>query len=304
MLQGTNDTRYAFVTGLIRAREARLLKKSHFDRLIEAEIGNFKAILSDTPYAAGEEFLETLSTAEKLERFFFEKYCLHEEIKEIILLPHAIHNLKVRLKKRPERLLSPVNLFWLESSEEILAIINDYLTHKNSFLLSAKLDRFYCERIWKSACISEFFTEYFKLFFDLENIRSFFRARQFENPLELFKEVYIPYGTIPERVFVEHLSKDFTVVVRAFRNTPYDRIIEQGGGYLETDGSFLRLERLIDEMRLQFLKTARYYTFGIEPLFGYYNFKLNEIRLLRQVYMGKLYNIPTAQLRESLPDVW
>jgi len=39
-------------------------------------------------------------------------------------------------------------------------------------------------------------------------------------------------------------------------------------------------------------------------LFGYYQFKLNELKRLRQIYMGKQYNIPVAQLKESIPDVW
>ncbi|MCX7995627.1 MAG: V-type ATPase subunit [candidate division WOR-3 bacterium] len=304
MLQGTNDTRYAFVNGIIRAREARLLKKTYFDRLIDAEIDNFRAILGDTPYATGDQLLDVLGRVEKEERNFFEKYCLHDEIKEMIILPDAIHNLKVRLKNGDERLLNDVKLPWLESSPEILEIISDYIEHKNSFILSTELDKFYCRKAWELAKISHFFTEYYKLFFDLENIRSFFRARQFENSSEIFKRVYIPHGTIPEKIFVENLNKDLTTILRVFRNTKYEHIVEQGGNYLHTQGSFLRLERLCDEMKLQFLKMARYYTFGVEPLFSYYHFKLNEIKLLRQVYMGKQYNIPSFQLKESIPDVW
>jgi vacuolar-type H+-ATPase subunit C/Vma6 len=34
MIKGTDDTRYAFVNGIIRAREARFLTRGHFDRLI------------------------------------------------------------------------------------------------------------------------------------------------------------------------------------------------------------------------------------------------------------------------------
>ncbi|GAJ06580.1 unnamed protein product, partial [marine sediment metagenome] len=34
MIKGTEDTRYAYVNGIVRAREARLLTRSLFDRLI------------------------------------------------------------------------------------------------------------------------------------------------------------------------------------------------------------------------------------------------------------------------------
>jgi len=304
MIKGTEDTRYAFVNGMIRAKEAKLLRKNHFDRLIEAGIDNFRPILSDTVYTGTGEFLGVLMDIEKQERQFFNKYCLHNEVKEIVFLPEAIHNLKVKLKNGDTRLLYDVDISGLESSPEIIEIISEYLKHKNIFILSTELDKFLCKKIKDLSNISQFFSEYFKIYFDLENIRSFFRARQFENSVEIFKQVYIEYSSISEKIFLENLNKDIDTITRIFRNTIYGNIVEQGGNYLETQGSFLKLERLCDEMKLQFLKLTRYYTFGVEPLFGYYQFKLSEIKRLRQVYMGKQYNIPVAQLKESIPDVW
>ncbi len=304
MIDGTNDTRYAFVNGIVRAKEARLLKKSHFDRLIEAGIESFKPILSDTPYTGAGDLLNTLSDVEKQERSFFEKFCLHSEIRDMVLLPDMVHNLKVRLKNGDASLLYDVRTEGLESSEEVKAIIADFYSHRNAFIMSTELDKFMCKKFNELSMVSEFFRCYFQLYFDLENIRSFFRARKFESPKEIFKQVYIRYGTIPEKKFLENIDKDMSVVAREFHNTSYGTLIENGGNYLETQGSFLRLERLCDETRLQFLKIARYYTFGVEPLFGYYQFKMAEIKRLRQVYMGKEYNIPVNQLKESIPDAW
>uniref|UniRef100_A0A7V1EI68 V-type ATP synthase subunit C n=1 Tax=candidate division WOR-3 bacterium TaxID=2052148 RepID=A0A7V1EI68_UNCW3 len=304
MIKGTEDTRYAFVNGIIRAKEAKLLRKNHFDRLIEAGIDNFRPILSDTAYTGTGEFLGVLIDIEKQEREFFTKYCLHNEVKEIVFLPEAIHNLKVKLKNGDTRLLYDVDISGLESSTEIIEIISAYLKHKNIFILSTELDKFLCKKIKELSNISQFFSKYFKIYFDLENIRSFFRARQFENSVEIFRQVYIAYSSIPEKIFLENLNKDISTMIRVFSNTIYSNIVEQGGNYLETQGSFLKLERLCDEMKLQFLKLTRYYTFGVEPLFGYYQFKLNELKRLRQIYMGKQYNIPVAQLKESIPDVW
>ena len=45
-------------------------------------------------------------------------------------------------------------------------------------------------------------------------------------------------------------------------------------------------------------------TFGVEPLYTYYQFKMNEIKKLRQVYWGKLNEVPMSDLKESIPDVW
>ncbi len=66
----------------------------------------------------------------------------------------------------------------------------------------------------------------------------------------------------------------------------------------------LRLERICEEIRLQFLLAERRMTFGVEPLLTYYQFKLAEIKKLRQVYWGKLNEVEIDDLKESIPDVW
>lgn len=304
MIPATNDTRYAFVNGIVRAKEAKLLKKSHFDRLIEAGIENFQPILSDTVYTGTGDFSHTLSDIEREEKDFFLKYCLHKEVKEMVELPESIHNLKVKLKNGDKSLLYENGIKEIESLSDIVLIISEYLKHKNSFILSTELDKFLCKKFFELSKISGFFSKYFQLYFDLENIRSFFRARQFDNPREIFKQVYIEYGSIPEKIFLENLDKILESIVRVFRNTNYSSLVEKGGEYFETQGFFLKLERLCDEMKLNFLKLTRYYTFGVEPLFGYYQFKMAEIKRLRQVYMGKIYNISVSQIKESIPDVW
>lgn len=304
MIKGTNDTRYAFVNGVIRAKEARLLKKSHFERLIDANIENFGSILSDTVYTGTGDFSEILKGVEIEERKFFKKYCLHYEIKQLVFLPEAIHNLKVRLKNGDTILLYDVEIKDLESSPEVMAIVAQYLEHRNSFILATELDKLLCKKLYELSRVSQFFYEYFQLYFDLENIRSFFRARQFEDPTEIFKQVYIEYGTIAKEKYIQNLNKSYDIIIREFRDTRYSQLIEQGSTYLKSRGSFLKLERLCDEMKLQFLRIARFYIFGIEPLFGYYQFRMAEIRKLRQVFMGKKYNIPSVELKESIPDVW
>jgi vacuolar-type H+-ATPase subunit C/Vma6 len=140
--------------------------------------------------------------------------------------------------------------------------------------------------------------------FDLENIRSFFRARLFENKKEIFNQVYIPYGTIKQSLFLDNLETEQEFLARNFSNTAYPSIIDKGSRYLAERHSFLRLERLCEEERLKFLSLTRRMTFGIEPLFGYYHFKLNEIKNLRQVYSGKVNEIPVDDLKESIPDVF
>ncbi len=310
MIKGTDDTRYAFVNGIVRAKEARLLKKSHFDRLIEADLSSYRTILSDSAYGGESSFLEILDKVEGEERNFFNKYCLHIEVKRAFDWPEAIHNLKVRLKNGPKRLLYPVSTEEVESWDEIKMAIDEYIEHKDNFIFATTLDRILCRRLYENARLSEFFLRFYELSFDLENIRSFFRVRQFEDPLEIFSKVFIEYGTIPEERFLEILGKDQDLdkeneaVIRSFRNTPYGGLIERAVKSFEGEPSFIKLERMIEEKRLGFLRQARFYTFGVEPLFGYFHYKRAEIKCLRQVYIGRLKNLPLSYIKEGIPDVW
>ncbi len=167
MISGTNDTRYAFVNGIIRVREAKLLKKSHFERLIDAELSSFNVILSDSPYTCDVDFFNTLARVEREERNFFNEYCLHIEARRCLDWPDAIHNLKVKLKHGPEDLLYPVPTNEVESWEEVREILEEHIREKNNFLLSTRLDQILCQKLYENAGFSAFFKRFYELFYYL-----------------------------------------------------------------------------------------------------------------------------------------
>lgn len=304
MIRGTEDTRYAFAIGIVRAREARLLDHAQFERLINAGPESFGTILSDTPYAADRDLLKALAAEEKVVRVFFNKYCLHDEVRRMIDWPEQLHNLKVRIKNGGEELFYENTDNDVESWSEINALLERYSQDKNPFMLSTDLDKTLCRYLFENARLAPFFADYFRMNFDLENIRSFFRARNFESSRDIFEQVFIPHGSIEYRMFVENLESPLDVLGKTFFTTPYLSLIERGGLYIDQNHSFLRLERLCEERRLGFLRQARFLAFGVEPLFGYYQMKMGEIRKLRQVYWGKVNEMPLDQLKESIPDVW
>ena len=304
MIPSTEDTRYAFVNGIIRAREAKFLTRSHFDRLIAGDLRSFSTILADTEYVSQKEFPEGLENAEMKIKNFFDRYCLTEEVKKFLDWPEQMHNLKVQLKGGGEELLYAQRSSEVEHWPEVIDAVARYTTDKDPFILSTSLDRILCKYIYQTARFAVFFQEYYKLYFDLENIISFFRSRQFENSREIFNNVYIPYGSIDKNIFLNNLNTEYEQVGRSFFTTPYQSIAEKGEAFIAEKGSFLRLERLCEEIRLQFLLQTRRMAFGVEPLFGYYQFKLTEIKKLRQVYWGKLNQIPAENIKESIPDVW
>jgi len=304
MIKGTEDTRYAYVNGIVRARESRLLTKSHFDRLIAGTIESFTTILSDTAYGQQKDIPKGFEMEIIDVNNFFRKYCLTPETQLFIDWPEQIHNLKVKLKEGSEDIMYAQASSDVETWPEVSDAVEQYAVEKDPFILSSNLDKILCKYLSETSHFAPFFEKYYQLSFDLENIRSFFRARHFENSREIFVQVYIPYGSIDMRLFLDNLSSQHDALARSFFITPYMRIVDKGSSYIDEHHSFLILERLIEEMRLEFLLSARKMTFGIEPLFSYYHFRMSEIKKLRQVYWGKLNEVPIDELKESIPDVW
>lgn len=304
MIKGTEDTRYAYVNGIIRALESRLLTRGHFDRLIAADYGSFNTILSDTPYVGQPDIDGNLESEEESLRSFFDRFCVTEEVRYLIDWPEQVHNLKVRLKEGGEELLYVNDLHAVESWPEVLEEVARFAVEKDPFVLSTNLDRILCEYSYEISSFAPFFHGFYEMYFELENIRSFFRARQFEDKREIFKQVYLPWGRLKLDFFLDNLNVAQDQLGRNFFNTPYASLVEKGGAYFEDRNSFLRLERLNEEYKLSYLTQARRMTFGVEPLFAYYKFKMGEITKLRQVYWGKLNEVPVEDLKESIPDVW
>ncbi len=60
----------------------------------------------------------------------------------------------------------------------------------------------------------------------------------------------------------------------------------------QKENSYLSLEKLKSAFILKFLSGAKYITFGPEPIISYYFAKLNEIRLLRWVILGRINQLP------------
>ncbi len=304
MIKGTEDTRYAFVNGIVRAREARLLTKGHFDRLIAGAISSFPTVLADTSYVGDGDIPTGLERAGNEIKKFFRNYCLTPEVQKLIDWPEQIHNLKVKLKQGSEDMMYLQQESEIETWSDIIEEIERFAIDKDPFILSSNLDKILCKHQYETAAFAPFFCDYYQLYFDLENIRSFFRAHHFERSKEIFSQVFIQYGSLGQRIFLENLSNRHDVLAKNFFTTPYARIMEKGSLYIEEHHSFLTLERLCEEMRLEFLVQARKMTFGVEPLFTYYQCVMNEIKKLRQVYWGKLNEVPVDELKESIPDVW
>ncbi len=60
------------------------------------------------------------------------------------------------------------------------------------------------------------------------------------------------------------------------------------------------LEKSFDDLLLEMIKSAKYLSFGIEPVLGFLIAKELEIKNLRQILIGKLRHVPSELIQKSV----
>jgi len=78
----------------------------------------------------------------------------------------------------------------------------------------------------------------------------------------------------------------------------------EGTEALTETGKFTTLEKLLDNKLIEYVKSAKYVPFGIEPLAGYLIAKDNEIKIARIILAGKLAGISPELIRERLRETY
>lgn len=318
------DTRYAYITGRIRALETRLLDKLKLERMIAAT--SAKASLSEleeTDYGPYVSQLKDINNFEdllhdELKRLyaFIDKWSLDKELTDLFRMRYDFHNLKVFLKNKfkekplPLEELPFINLGTIESLKigeagKFLQIqkatTRVFEKSKNPQDIDIILDKEYYKLYLGKAEESEneFVIDLFRREIDLINIKAFFRCRALKRNKDFFSKVFIPGGTLTERLFLEFYENEENAFLRKLFFTPYDRVVV---GY-EKEG-LKGLELSCDNFLLEYVKQTKLVTAGLEVLVAYLIAKENEIKLLRSVLTGKINEIPALTIKEKMRETF
>ncbi|HEA47161.1 MAG TPA: V-type ATP synthase subunit C [bacterium] len=318
------DTRYAYITGRVRALEARLLDKLKIERMIAAP--SAKASLSEleeTDYGPYASQLKEINNFEdllydELKRLysFIDKGSLDKELTDLFRLRYDFHNLKVFLKNKfkekplPLEKLPLIDLGTIEprkvgEAKEFLQIQKEttraFEEKKNPQDIDIILDKEYYRLCVEKAEESEngFVIDLFHTEIDLINIKTFFRCRTLKRDKNFFSKVLIGEGSLTKRLFLEFYEKEESAFLRKLSFTSYAKVII---GY-EKEG-LKGLELSCDNFFLEYIKKTKFITAGLEVLIAYLIAKENEINLLRSVLTGKINEIPAQMIRERLRETF
>jgi V/A-type H+-transporting ATPase subunit C len=333
MKASSEDLRYGFINGRVRALENTLLDRQRYERLVRAGgVQELRSLLADTVY--GRYLSEDSSVS--MERALVlvaadnyglvSQYCSDQWLLRVLSLRIDFYNIKTTVKDRiagresePDKLQrggdwSGERLKALAAGNEetepaavreaVAEVIKAAAEEPETVpvLLDAALDRVEQEEQLRLATGSRFVLEYLGIHADVENIRTLVRTKVFGEEKALFGRAFLPGGTLTLEQLTEIWNEELDAVPGRLRVTPYARLAEEGIAGVR-QGTMLKQERLCREHRLLHLLDSRYMTFGYEPLFAYYLFRENEIANLRQLLAAKEAGLQESLCRETVAHV-
>jgi len=329
----SNDVRYAYASGRIRAIETTLLGRQRLERLAEAaDTDEVIRLLSDTSYAVHLDEVESggyeaFLANEEGRMLDLVDYLSHDQgVSDLLRLNYDFHNLKVALREKISgRDLADLYMeFGRYAGTDVASRVKDdhlerlpgplgpvarraletYESTRDPGEADVVVDRGMFTHFLKSADAfgAKYIETIVKTWIDLANIRVFMRARYLEFESRSLKGLLTKGGTVPLSYYTETFSLGLDEITQRFDSTPYRRIVELGGAGLEKQESSVPLEREIENNLVSLFKISRYFTFGLELVLVYALTRQSEIRVLRLIFGGKEQGMAHEAIKERIPD--
>lgn len=134
---------------------------------------------------------------------------------------------------------------------------------------------------------------------DLINILTFLRLSRVgmdDTVASLFDEAFLPGGTLTESFFRSFFREDEAALSAALVRTPYAAL------FAGEDLSLSALEKRADDLTMNFVKSAKYITFGAEVVIAYLFAAMTAAKNLRIVLAGKSGGKSAEAIKESLRE--
>jgi V/A-type H+-transporting ATPase subunit C len=194
------------------------------------------------------------------------------------------------LTNEERQLLKTLSEIFME--KELLRImIHEVFAPLTAFSIAQKLDY-------------TFISDYFKHRIDLGNIKLLFRAKYLGRTKERVQNAFWTGGFYSPDLFLSNFDLSYAEIAEKLHSTPYQKLWEEGRVALEEKETFIALERGIEDFLIRYLKKAKFFVFGPEPLFAYGLAKRRELGLIRILAMGKMNHVPSEILKERLGETY
>jgi len=139
---------------------------------------------------------------------------------------------------------------------------------------------------------------------DLYNIKTFLRMKARSGEQKYLSRVLVEGGSRSKSFYAGIFAASGEEIINSFKGTSYDGLVKAGLAAHAESGSFWKIEKLIDDHTLIFVRQAKHNAFGYEPLISYVFARRSEARALRSIMEGKLADMSPAFIRERIPEVY
>lgn len=329
------DTDYLFSTARVRSVEKYMLTRERAEKMIDAKtIMDSLRVLSDINYGNGNEIIDPhnyeklLSEEHKKTYDFISTIAPELDYFNMFLYPYDYHNLKVIMKSEYLAFDSSdilvdtgsVDLKILKYSvkerdfssltesmgEALKEVIETFPKTNDPQQIDIIFDKYCYEEMLNSAIKTknDFLINYIKLQIDMINIKTYVRLKKMNKSWDFYTKVFINGGNIHEQVFIKNYDDSFEKFAEQLSAYGFKDSFLEGTESLAETGKFTTLEKLLDNKLIDYVKSAKYVPFGIEPLAGYLIAKDNEIKIARIILAGKLAGISPELIRERLRETY
>lgn len=362
---------YAYISGLTKALELRLLDQARMNRLLEAEdADDISRILLESAYPPGSNPEDMLRDEATNLFIWLRKHMPDDSYVDALLTFHDGHNLKLVLKKLlmiwvaakddqtlaeqtmlrdqsapqageengfdslpdfgaadgippPGEILplaqmpaqvEPARLYHLVA-EHRLPELPDWIGQTASEAIRhymhrydlGEIDLFIDQRTWQQAhklaglTENEFFQNWLRCRTDLVNLDLLLRTRLLRSGQRTLERALISGGRISAQE-VQLLYSESEEAVKAFyANTPYAELADLGRQYSKP-GQAARFGRVVDNLLMDQLRTARWVVSGPEVPLAWVLARLAEIKNIRIILTCLRNGLPRSMAQDLIRD--
>ncbi len=322
---------YAFATGRIRALEAKLLNRAHYQRLLDAADASeaWRAVAEVGYSGAAERKLDEYEDVltDELRELYALVTALSPAPERILWLQrrYDFHHVKVYLKAKllgedptegvfdgvgtisPKLIEVSVNTgVWGELPPELAETgeraLRAYESTRQAQTIDTVVDQGLFRYLQTATAGHPFAETLVAMWADLLNLKSLVRAKLMGKDRAFAQRVLVPGGSLDDSRLLALMDAAIETWADELRHTPYSDVLGRGLASLTERRSLALFERLSDDFVTDFLKRAKLALYGAEPLCAYVLAKETELKNMRILLVGKLNGLSKEILEERLRE--
>lgn len=334
-----NSAEFAYITGLIRTLETKLLNQNELERMVDAKsFQDAYRVLNELDYSkylddikSPTEFQIILNKDLEATKKLLLKTTPYSWFLNIFWYYYDIHNIKTALKAKltnktfediKKLLLQLGNISHVDIEKYIyngekppvehelkaFALYIDqakklYQKNKEPQQVDAILDKAYAETALKlvKKAKSRFLTEYMKKYVDLANIKLALRLPSWNIADEEKINLFIQGGGIDPKKLIQNNNED---CIKIIEKTEYKYSLENALTELHENNSYVSLENAVQEYLTKFIRQHRFTSVGPEVVINYLLAKMNNAMIIRMVLVGKMNDLNPQEIHRSTQKLY